>query len=537
MNVFIRLLLLTLILNLSSMIYSHHKDMIDKHVPVPPPTIDPGPDAALVIVHIIDSETNETTSATACINEGAQEPDNDPYHKFSLRQSGNRHKGPIQYRPLNYYFYTDGNFEVRVPVGNVTLEIMKGYEYRSQFIQISVGKRDTVALKIRLKKAINMKSLGWYSGDTHIHMDRTGENDDTLLTITSAKNIQYAYLLAMNTDGYDKDLTYSGWGQKKGLGDGSVFHKGSYYISSGQEYRTSTLGHVTIIMPDEYVPGIGKTDDVELGPSLGIIADQSHELNGFIGLAHGGYHHQEADGLLLDDKMDFLELFQFGGYRSLGLDGWYDFLNIGFRIPIVGACDFPYTRELGSEITYAWSEKTLTPRTFAKKLAEGKSFATSGPMLFLDVDCKKPGEIFNFLEGTDTTLNVQIKVESPIYPVRYVELIKDGQVVERVQFTDLKESCQLNAKLKITKSCWVAARTYAEAGTDAHTNPVYIYVGNNLPFNHDSARQIIGRLDGSIEAIPNKDVTERLEFLKAELTKVLLSKKSKLPFPEVFIAD
>ena len=99
MNVFIRLLLLTLILNLSSMIYSHHKDMIDKHVPVPPPTIDPGPDAALLIVHIIDSETNETTSATACINEGAQEPDNDPYHKFSLRQSGNRHKGPIQYRP------------------------------------------------------------------------------------------------------------------------------------------------------------------------------------------------------------------------------------------------------------------------------------------------------------------------------------------------------------------------------------------------------------------------------------------------------
>ena len=56
-----------------------------------------------------------------------------------------------------------------------------------------------------------MKSGGWYSGDTHIHMDRTGENDDTLLTITSAKNIQYAYLLAMNTDGYDKDLTYSGW--------------------------------------------------------------------------------------------------------------------------------------------------------------------------------------------------------------------------------------------------------------------------------------------------------------------------------------
>jgi len=507
--------------------------MIDKHYPIPPPTVEPGPDASLLVVHIIDSETNETTTATACVNEAAQEPDNDPYQKFSLRQSGNRHKGPIQYRLLNYYFYTDGKFEVRVPPGNVTLEIMKGYEYRSRLVQITVGKRDTVALEIRLEKAINMKSQGWFSGDTHIHMDRTGANDDTLLTITSAKNIQYAYLLAMNTDGYDQDRTYSGWGQKKGIGDGSVYQKGAYYISSGQEYRTSTLGHVTIIMPDEYVPGVGKTNDVDLGPSLGVIGDQTHDLNGFIGLAHGGYNHQEADGLLLDDKMDFLELLQFGGYRSLGLDGWYDFLNIGFRIPIVGACDFPYTRELGSEITYAWSEETPTPRTFASQLAEGKSFATSGPMLFLEVDSKKPGEIFNFPTGTETSLDVQINVESPLYPVRYVELIKDGQVVERMQFSDLNESCQLNAKLKITKSCWVAARTYAEAGTEAHTNPVYIYVGNNLPFNHDSARQIINRLEGSIESITNKDVTKKLNFLKNELNKVLNKKKSLIPFPSI----
>ena len=481
--------------------------MVDKRIPKPPPTIDPGPDAALLIVHIIDSETNETTTATACINDGAQEPDNDPYHKFSLRQSGNRHKGPIQYRPLSYYFYTNGRFEVKVSPGNVTLEIMKGYEYRPQFIQITTEKRDTLAIEIRLEKSINMESLGWYSGDTHIHMDRTGINDDTLLTITSAKNIKYAYLLAMNTNGYDEGKSYSTWSQEKGLGESSVYQKGSYFISSGHEYRTSNLGHVTIIMSDQYLHGIGKTDNTDLGPSLAVIADQSHELNGFIGLAHRGYHDQEADGLLLQNKMDFLELFQFGGYRSLGLDGWYDFLNIGFRVPIVGACDYPYTRELGSEITYVWSENKLTPRTFAELLAEGKSFATSGPMLFLEIDNKKPGELFNFPNGIDTILNVQIHVESPIYPVRYVDLIKDGQVIEKMQFEDLKSHCQLNSKLHITESCWVAARTYAEAGTDAHTNPIYIYVGNNLPLNNDSAREIISRLDGSIETITNKVVS------------------------------
>ena len=59
-----------------------------------------------------------------------------------------------------------------------------------------------------------------------------------------------------------------------------------------------------------------------------MLSDQTHALRGLIGLAHGGYHDQEADGLLLAGKMDFLELLQFGGYRSMGLDYWYDFLNL-----------------------------------------------------------------------------------------------------------------------------------------------------------------------------------------------------------------
>ena len=57
------------------------------------------------------------------------------------------------------------------------------------------------------------------------------------------------------------------------------------------------------------------------GPSLAVIADQTHALHGFIGLAHGGYFNQEADRLLLDRKLDYLELLQFGEYRSLGLEG------------------------------------------------------------------------------------------------------------------------------------------------------------------------------------------------------------------------
>ncbi len=512
---------------------AHYRPMIEEGYPKPPPLIDPGEDAALVRVSVVDAAGGEKTSATACVNNGAQEPDRDGYRKFSLRQSGNRHKGPIRFRSLKYYFYTDGFFEVRVPPGRVVMEFGKGYEYLPCKVSLKTAPYDTVDLEVRLERWIDTSSQGWYSGDTHIHMDRTGTNDDTLLAVTSAKDIHYAYILSMNTTGYDRGGKYAGWIQARGLGDRSTANKGPYFISSGQEYRVSQLGHVTIIMPDEYVPGVGTTPDVNLGPSLGVIADQTHDLRGYIGLAHGGYNNQEADGLLLADKMDFLELLQFGGYRSLGLDGWYDFLNIGFRLPVVGACDFPYTRELGSEITYVWSDEFPTPRTFAQKIAGGKSFATSGPMIFLTVAGRKPGEIIALPAGTDTTFQVSVRVASEIYPVRFLELIVNGLVVSRELFDEPKVAFQFQQSVQIAESAWIAARTYAKAGTEAHTNPVYVYLGGRLPFNRDSARNIISRLDGSIETITNRDVVKRLKKYRGELENILGDKKHALPLPSV----
>ncbi|HUU27732.1 MAG TPA: CehA/McbA family metallohydrolase [archaeon] len=513
--------------------YAHYRPMIEIDKPVPPPTVDPGPEAALLRVRLVDSATGARINATACVNDGAEEPESDPYREYSLRLSGNRMKGPIRFRALKYYFYTDGLFEVRVPPGRVTMEFGKGYEYAPRKVSLDAAPRDTVELEVALERWIDMAARGWYSGDTHIHMNRTGANDDTLLVITSAKDIRYAYILSMNTKGYAQGAQYESWIQARGLGDASATRRGPYFLSSGQEYRASTLGHVTIILTDSYVPGVGPVRDVDQGPSLGVIADQTHMLRGYIGLAHGGYDKQEADCLLLRDKMDFLELLQFGGYRSLGLDGWYDFLNLGFRLPIVGACDFPYTRELGSEITYVWSESAPTPRSFAGALAEGKSFATSGPMLFLTVAGKKPGEIITLPAGADTTLEVSIKVESGIYPVRYLELVVNGWVVARELAGEPKTLWQLEHRLRVRESVWVAARAFSEAGTDAHTNPVYIYAGGRLPFNRDSARNILARLDGSIETIPSREIVSRLEKVKADLTALLEGKKHLIPLPVI----
>lgn len=495
----------------------HYDPMVEISKPAPPPVVDPGPDAALLRVRVKDAISGERLSAVVSVNQGAQEPAPDPYSIFSLRRSGNRMKGPVRFRPLNYYFYTDGAFEVRVPPGHCTLELRKGYEFVPCIVSLEAEPRDTLEVQAVLERWIDMSALGWYSGDTHIHMRRTGVNDDTLLNVTSAKDIRYAYLVSVDRDKFYRETGNDSRGQTGEFGDSAAACRGDYWLSPGQEYISDSLGHVTIHLLNGFVHAEKTSKDTGGEPSLAVIADQVHALHGFIGLAHGGYSNQEADGLLLAGKMDFLELLQFGGYRSQGLEGWYDILNLGYRLPIVGACDFPATRELGSEITYVRSEVPLTPRTWIEAAVGGRSFVTSGPMLFLEVGSARPGDILEMRENVDTLIQVDVKVRSNLYPVRYIELIVNGVVISREMNQELLSPLDLKYVLPVRESVWIAARAYSEAGTESHTNPVYVYAGGKPPFIHDSARNVLARLDGSIKTIRNADVLARLKKLKKNL--------------------
>ena len=386
---------------------------------VPPPKVDPGPDAATLRITIVDRDSGEQISATASVNGGAQEPEDDPYQEYSLRKAGNERQGPSRFRELDHYFYTDGTFSVSVPPGICTVAVGRGYEYDPVQRVFHLEKNEVTEATIKLSRWIDMAKEGWYSGDTHLHFERTGSNDDTLLTLTSARGIRYAFSLSMNTTGYALGQEFESWGQALGLGERSIRRNGPYHISSGQEYRVGSLGHVTVALAKDYVSASGRTEDVNQGPSLGLIADQARELSGFIGLNHGGYYRMEADALGLAGKTDFLELLQLGGYRGLGLDGWYDFLNLGYRWAIVGASDFPYSRELGGNLTYVYSEGQPTVREFMEAVVEGRSFATSGPMVFLEVNGRRPGEKIVFDREQKAELDVSVRVLSPIYPVRY----------------------------------------------------------------------------------------------------------------------
>ncbi|MCF6286748.1 MAG: hypothetical protein L3K26_16370, partial [Candidatus Hydrogenedentes bacterium] len=87
-----------------------------------------GDDTALLQLRIVDKATDATTHCRVNVI-GADghyyEPEDNPLAPWSLQRLGNRKfKGPFRY--YGWFFYSDGEDTIRVPAGEVTVEVWKG---------------------------------------------------------------------------------------------------------------------------------------------------------------------------------------------------------------------------------------------------------------------------------------------------------------------------------------------------------------------------------------------------------------------------
>src|SRR5262249_52227314 len=139
--------------------------------------------------------------------------------------------------------------------------------------------------------------------------------------------------------------------QLRGLGKASVRRRNQTWIASGQEYRSTTYGHLNLFWRDDLVLEGQKVDDNNW-PLYGALGRETHRQGGFAIPAHGGYA-QAISADSVQENTDAVALLQFGVYRGIGLADWYHILNIAYRSPCVGPSDYPACRKLGDCQTYA----------------------------------------------------------------------------------------------------------------------------------------------------------------------------------------
>jgi putative membrane-bound dehydrogenase-like protein len=477
-----------------------------------------GNNSAILKIIVNDSKTGEPTFCRINVvgsDGNYYEPAQNYFTQYGLTGKwpnwpmgwGNRQgKAPIRY--FGRFFYSWGKSTIKVIPGKTRIEIWKGFEYQPVTHEINLEKGESVSVTLQLNHEIPMAEYGYHSGDSHIHISRNNPDDaDKILDLMEAEDIHYGSILAYNEPAgpYSGFLDKMDTPQFQGIGKNSVRKRGSYSILSGQEYRSSSYGHLNLFFNDDIVMK-GKNINADNWPPFGNVGRQTQKNGGFAFYAHGGYA-KEIYADLVQGDINGVELLQFGVYRGIGLDDWYHILNCGFRFPMIGASDYPACRKLGDCKTFIHStEKRPSFKNWMKANANGESFVTTGPMLLLTVNKKKPGHLFH--PKKPESFEINFKVKSVVAPVTHLQIISNGIIVaEKVLPNPSQENSgwiQLKKKIKLSQSIWIAARAYSLSvnGTpdaESHTNPVYIYFNDKAPYSQKSLDAILEKLDGQMD--------------------------------------
>jgi hypothetical protein len=377
-------------------------------------------------------------------------------------------------------FYVDGAFNARVPPGRYRLRISKGFEYIAEDVEVSVPPGSGLEREIRMKRWTDMPARGWYSADDHIHLRRSPGDNSAIARWIAAEDIHVGNLLQMG----DFWETYF---SQYAFGPAGRFEENGRWLASGQEEpRTPEVGHTISLGAAQFVRY--RSDYY----AYDRLFDRIHELGGVTGFAHQAMSFHGYRGLVLTalrGRTDFLELAQFCVPQGpLALDHYYFVLDLGFRLTALAGSDFPWcgrgplyklpgpaTAQIGNARFYAFVDGPLSFDRWFAAVKAGRTFATTGPMLFLTVNGRLPGDSLEVPPGTRVRITAEALGHERQVPLESLEIVAHGSVLARSTGSG---AARLAAEIEwpVEHGAWIAARAQAGTGQAAHTTPVYVTV-------------------------------------------------------------
>lgn len=440
-------------------------------------------------------------------------------------------------------FYADGAFDAAVPPGAYTLTVSKGFEYLQQSIPLDVAAGSGLTRAVSLDRWVDMPARGWYSADDHIHLRRSPGDDAAIVRWIAAEDIHVGNLLQMG----DFWATYF---MQYAFGPKGRYHELGRWLSPGQEDpRTPEIGHTISLGADDYVRAARDYYSYDR------LFDRVHELGGVTGFAHQGMSFHGYRGMVLNTlwgKNDFLELAQFCVPEGpLALEHYYMFLDLGIRLTALAGSDFPWCgrgpayglpgpplAQIGNARFYTYVGGPLTFEGWFAALKAGHTFATTGPMVFLTVNGRMPGDTVDVEPGARVRVTAEALGHATQVPLQALEIIGNGRVLARA---DGRGAARLATGIELTveHGMWIAARAQAGTAQVAHTTPAYVTVNGGsfanletLGARLETAEQHLRELEAALAA-PGSNLDEQasrhrtqLERQIAEARKAIEQRKS-----------
>ena len=429
------------------------------------------------------------------------------------------------------------------PGTRYALEIEHGKEYlphRDSFVMSGEPIRRTVRLQ-RFSKA---SALGWFSGETHVHR-RIVE----LTNVMQAEDLNVAFPVTFWTTRSDRapnlapsNLRSQGpspFGPREDRGTHPLWIDSHHVIvPRNTEYEIFSLGPRRHTLGALFLLNHQSVPDL-LAPPIRPIAERAHAEGALLDLDK----HNWPWSLMLVPvaKVDLFELSnnsvwrtRFGfnqapeplpewmpverdspntltewGWLQYGFNVYYALLNSGFPIaPTAGTASGVHPVPLGHSRVYVQTGDALDLDAWLAGLKAGRSFVTTGPMLFARLNQQWPGHRFSHDKADPWKGEITIEAIGA-RPISTVEIIVNGRVAHRFEPTPERTaagawSTKQRQSVALSSSAWVAVRCI-ETQPDgrkrfAHTGSWWITLGNQpVRPRREEVQWLVRRMQSEIE--------------------------------------
>ncbi len=425
------------------------------------------------------------------------------------------------------YAYVDGGFQIELPVGDIFVEVVKGFEYEPtrQKIRVESGQRE---LTLEVNRWTKQTDSGYFSGDTHVHF----LDPSTAVLEAEAEDLNVVNVLAAQWGRLFTDTErFTG-----GLAPASTEET---LVWVGSENRHHMLGHMSLlgITSPIYPLSSGGPTEAYLGGPEEILmaewADAAHEQGALVVTPHFPAPHCEIAVDIALRKIDAAEIKYFPAQlKGESIAAWYRYLNCGYRLPAVGGTDkMTNSIPVGGVRTYAHldDDGPLTHERWRNAIKAGRTFTSTGPLMDFTVEGLPSGGSLTLSDGG--TVEIAAAARSAL-PFTRLEVVANGRIIADTGTDASGRSASLHVRHEINESCWLAARCYGEIDlwhnwvnkVAAHTSPVYVTVGGREVFSPSDAAYVLTLIEGGITYL-NEIASYRDEAKRARHIRIFESGK------------
>jgi hypothetical protein len=407
----------------------------------------------------------------------------------------------------HYCTYIPGETTLDLPLGQVYVEVSKGFEMRP-VRKVVVVAASTEEIVVEIEQVLPWREKGWVTADTHVHF----LSPVSALLEGSAEGVNVVNLLASqwgelmtNVGDFDGKTT---WGSKEAGGDGE------HLVRVGTENRQHVLGHISLLGYGGKIIApmtTGGPDESALGDPIEILltewARRCKQQGGVVVLPHFPQPRAEHAASIVSGDVDALEMTAwgnlYGGIDPYSLSDWYRYLNCGYLVAAVGGTDkMSANTAVGTVRTYARiaSGEPFTYAAWMDAVRRAETFVTYGPLLEFAVGGHPMGSRIGMPAGGGT-VDVTWQVASVTIPLSRVELVVNGEIRESVAVPP--DQAGGNWSVKVDKSAWLALLVrghYADKPeiVAAHSTPVMVDVEGSPLLAAADAVTILEQIEGTL---------------------------------------